>query len=159
MVPMNLRYTWSAKEPRLLSLFKEVGRNLKTWGSDGASTYIQKPVEHGNAPKALFGAGALVAGTILEAPDYFWSGVLDYPVNAPPNVPFGRMRRDTGELLKNVVTLRPFRLLVNVSQLAFTDLPMDTIDVIGGFEHTGRLHDMHSSTRSQMQYALAYESN
>ncbi len=128
---------WSAKEHRFLHLFKEFGSNVKTWAGDAGETYIGKPVRNGNPIKTLAGAGMLVASTVLEATDYAAAGVFDQRLKAPTSVPFSRTRRDVGNLLTDVVHLRPIKSILDVVRLATTDVPMDGVETMLGFEHTG----------------------
>lgn len=135
---MKFYLSSSAREHRLLYLMKEVGNNLGTWGKDAGTTYVGDPVLQGNYPRAAFGAVMLPLSAIAEVTDYVIAGVVDQKLEAPPNVPFGRTRRDVGNLLKDAVSLRPLKTLADAARLVFTDLPMDSLDALGGFEHTGR---------------------
>jgi hypothetical protein len=122
---MKMIFSASAKEARLLGLFKEVGSNARTWGKDVGDTYIKKPMDEGNAPKTVAGAGMAVASTILEAPDYLVAGALDNKLDPPPAGALGRTRRDLAQLAKNIVTVHPIRAVTDACRLATTDLPLD----------------------------------
>ena len=139
---MNMTYSVSAKEERMLYLFKEVGSNMKTWFGNARDNYVVNPVNEGNYTKAAAGVVVGGAGVIMELPDYLISGVIDQRLD-PPTGTFGRTRRDIGTLLKDVVTLHPLRSLADASRLAFTDIPMDGLEVI-----TGTQNETHSRVHS-----------
>lgn len=134
---MKILDSWSARENRLLCLFREVGSNVETWAGDAGETYVGKPVRNGNPIKTVAGAGMLLASTVLEAPDYLIAGAFDQKLEAPTSVPFSRTRRDVGNLLSDVVHLRPIKSILDVVRLATTDVPMDGVETLFGFEHTG----------------------
>lgn len=143
-------FTISGKESRMLHLMKEVGSNIGTWAKDAGTTYVSNPVREGNYPRAAVGAAMLPISTILEAPDYIVAGIVDQKLEPPPAVPFGRTRRDLGKLLSDVVHLRPLKSLADAARLAFTDLPLDGIETLGGFQHSGRLSTVRNTTRSNV---------
>lgn len=146
---MNIFDSALAREQRLLFLMKEIGSNTKTWGSDAIDTYIKQPVQKGNVVRTAAGPLMLGLSTVAELPDYIVAGALDYPLDPPKAVPMARMRRDAGELLGNVVKIRPVRALVNALQLLFTDLTMDSAELLLGYEHR------RNATRSQVYDTLA----
>ncbi len=129
---------------------KEVGSNLKTWGSDAGTTYVGDPLRKGNVPRAAFGALMLPVSLLAEAPDYAIAGVIDQKLEPPPNVPFGRTRRDIGKLLGDAVSLRPLKTLADAARLVFTDVPLDGIETLAGFEHGGRLQKTRAATRARV---------
>jgi len=124
---------WSASEERLLHLFQEVMPNIKTWYGSGKEKYIDRPIDQGNYVKVGLGTGGVVLSAVTEFPDYVISGVIDQKLEPPVGV-LGRTRRDIGVLLKDVVTLRPIRVVADASRLAFTDIPMDTFEAVTGLE-------------------------
>gem|GEM_PF-1477327 len=130
---MHFTFSSSAREARMIHLFKEIGSNAKTWWVDGKNKYIVDPIKMSNYPKAAMGVGAAAASAVLEFPDYIVSGIIDQKLE-PPSGTLGRTRRDIGVLLKDVVTLRPLRSLADASRLVFTDIPMDTIEAVTGLD-------------------------
>lgn len=147
---MKTAYSYSAREHRLLPLIKEVGSNFEVWKKDAGTTYVGDPVKEGNYPRAALGAFMLSVSAIGELPDYVIAGIVDQKLEAPPNVPFGRTRRDIGTLLRDAVSLRPLKTLADAARLMFTDVPIDTIDTLGGFKHTGRLGKIYDETRAHV---------
>jgi hypothetical protein len=140
----------SAHEHRLLHRMME---NLRGWASNTGETYIKEPFRQGNPVKTVVGGGMTIASTVLEAPDYAIAGLLGQEVEPPASVPLGRIRRDTGKLVKDIVTLRPIRSLLDVTRLVFTDLPLDAAEAVFGFDHSGR--SVRQVTRSQVASTLA----
>lgn len=134
------QYAFSASatgEARQLSLFKEVGGNLRTWGADVVQSDITDPVDKGNYPRAVAGAGIAMASTVFELSDYLIAGVVDKELKAPGAGIMPRMRRDTAELLGDAVRLRPFKTVANLLRLPGS-LIMDTAETITGIEHRPR---------------------
>jgi len=134
------------KERLSIHWFKEVGPNLKTWGTDVKENYIDKPIEEGNALKAVLGAGMVVAEGVLRGPDMVFSGIVDQKKEAPSGL-MGRTRQTTGQLLENVVTIHPIRALGNVSELAFSfPWALDIADAT--------IFDRASASRSKVKAAM-----
>ncbi len=124
-------------EERLLSLFKPLGENVKTWGGDTKENYLTGPWKRGDNIQKITGPVAAAAATLFELPDYLYAGVVDQNVKPASGIA-GRVRRDTGLLLKDIVTLHPLRAGGDAFRLVFNDVPMDSIDLIGGFRRNER---------------------
>jgi len=141
----------ATREARQLSLFKEVGSNVRTWGADVVQADIKDPIDKGNYPRAVAGAGIAVASTVFELSDYLIAGVVDKKLEAPGAGIMPRMRRDTAELLGDAVRLRPFKTVANLLRLPGS-LIMDTAETVTGIEH--RPQGIASAVRSQSEAVL-----
>ncbi len=123
---------WTIGEQRLTFLMREVGSNAAEWGRDIRDEYLVGPWQRGDNIQKIAGPFAAAASTVLELPDYLFAGAVDQRVEHPRGI-FGRTRRDLGELLGNVVRLRPLRAVRSGWSLATADIPLDGIDMLGGF--------------------------
>ncbi len=126
---------------------------MRGWSSDVGETYLKNPIRQGNPVKTAMGIGMAGASLVLEAADYAIAGALNQKVEPPSGVPFGRVRRDIGALLTDVVTLHPIRAFLDLSRLAFSDLPLDTGEAVLGFDRDA--HRMRSQTKQSIQQVVA----
>lgn len=127
----NKHKTSISAESRLLCWFKEVGSNLKTYGSDLGQEYITGPYQKNDVIQKITGPVMAAASVILEGTDQIVAGVVDQKLE-PSNGILGRMRRDGKEFLKDVVTLHPIRAIADGFRLATSDLLLDIGDIVGG---------------------------
>ncbi len=121
-------------EHRLIAAMETMGNNLKEYGRDLREEYLEAIGSDDPLQKVMGGVGA-AASVVLEGTDVLWSGLVDEQYARPSGI-VGRTRRDAGLLLKNVVTLHPLRALGNGWRLLTSDLPLDAIDVVGGFHQS-----------------------
>jgi hypothetical protein len=141
----------ATREARQLSLFKEVGSNVRTWGAYVVQADIKDPVDKGNYPRAVAGAAVAVASTVFEFSDYLLAGIVDKKLSAPGSGIMPRMRRDTAELLGDAVRLRPLKTVANILRLPGS-LVMDTAETVAGIEH--RPQGIANAVRSQFAAVL-----
>ncbi len=146
---MNHLFTWSARENRLVHM-----GNMETWFNDTSTTYVQDPVNNGDPVKTGLGAGMFVTSTVLEAPDYFFATIAGQDLQAPSNVTFSRTRRDMEQLFTDVTHVRPVGAFLDVVRLATTDVPMDGVDTVFGYKHTGP-RAVSNETRSRVASSLS----
>lgn len=118
------------RENRHIQLFREVGPNLRNWGSDTVDTYIGKPLENGNPVKAAIGTFYAGLSGIFELSDYALAGVIDQPLQPTKGL---RTIRDIGKTTRDLVRLRLPSVLLDVIRLP-GDVIMDT-DKLFGFDH------------------------
>ncbi len=101
------------RESREINLFKEIGGNAKEWGSDVRNRYFETPHQNGSNYQRAMGVLGAGVSTITELPDYLIAGVVDKKITSERS----NTIRDTRELLKDVVTLRPLKALSDVVRL------------------------------------------
>lgn len=118
------------RENRCIYLFREVGPNLRNWGSDTVDTYIGKPLEQGNPVKAAIGTIYAGLSGIFELSDYALAGVIDQPLEPTKGL---RTIRDIGQTTRNLIGLRIPSAVLGVLRLPGS-LMMDT-DKLFGFDH------------------------
>ncbi len=119
-------------ESRLAYWFQELGPNLKTYGSDLGQEYLAG-FKKGDPIQMITGPVMAAASILLEGPDQLIAGVVDKKLE-PPRGALGRIRRDTGALIKDVLTLHPFKAAADAFRLPGSAL-LDAGDTIGRF-HT-----------------------
>lgn len=119
-------------ESRLLSFFKEVGANLKTYGNDLKDEYIVGPYENNDVIQKITGPIMVAASAILEGTDQIVAGIVDTRLEPPDGV-LGRMRRDSWEFVTDVATLHPIRAIAAGFRVATSDLILDVGDAVGNF--------------------------
>lgn len=123
-------------ESRCIHWFKEVGPNLRDYGRDLSQEYVTGPYKRHDTIQKITGPVMAAASAILEGPDQIIAGAVDKKLE-PPHGVLGRMRRDSGEFLKDAVTLHPIRALTDVFRLATSDLLLDAGDLVGGHRMKG----------------------
>ena len=106
-------HTISLRERRTIHLFKEVGSNAKEWGSDVADRYFKTPHQNNSNYERGMGVLGATVSTLTELPDYLIAGVVDKNITAERS----NTVRDVGELLKDIVTLRPLKALSDIIRL------------------------------------------
>ncbi len=122
MKRMNKTVTFG--EARMIFWFKEVGSNLKTYGSDLGQEYITGPYKKHDPIQMITGPVMAAASVILEGPDQLIAGALDIKLE-PSHGTLGRIYRDTRSLVKNIFTLHPARAVADAFRLpgsAFLDI-------------------------------------
>jgi len=142
---MNLSPTALHAERRLTALFREVGPNLKAWGTETKGRYLDGPVNDGNPVKIAMGSVLAAASAIMEAPDAVIGGIADNKVNYA-RTGF-RTTRDVGQFAKNVVTLHPIRAVTDALRLPGS-VVLDGGDILGGF--TGPARSVAMNTRNDI---------
>ncbi len=127
-----------------------MGPNVKEYWNDLKTEY-GGAIKDGDPLQKGLGVVGGAASAVLEGTDVLWSGLVDEKYERPEGF-IGRTRRDAAALLKNAVTLHPLRTLGNGWRLLTSDIPMDTIDLVGGFhQETSR------ASHSQVQALLSNE--
>jgi hypothetical protein len=124
------------REQRLIHLFKEVGPNLRTLGEDIKSTYITGPLQKKDPIQIGMAAPLVIASAIADGFDAAYAGIADQKIDAPDGGLGGRTRRDLKEIMKNHIR-HPIHTLLSGLRL-ISDIPMDTLDIVGGFRHGAR---------------------
>jgi len=125
---------WAEKRP--LHLFRELGPNIKTWGKDVNDTYLTGAWKSKDPIKRAAGLPMAAASTFFESLDYVYAGIADDHLEAPDGGIAARTRRDIGDIVKNNIR-HPIRTLFGGLRL-LTDVPMDTVDLLAGYRHSGR---------------------
>lgn len=123
----------SLRESRSIHLFKEVGSNLKEWGSDAGSTYIAQGWKEGDPIKMIAGIPMGLASVFTEASDYALAGIADQKLEASGEL---RTWRDIKEIGTNNVR-HPIKTVLSGLRL-ISDIPMDGGDALFGFKHGTR---------------------
>ncbi len=138
------------REQRLIGrLLGTFGNNIGGYAKDTGHTYIGDPLDKGNYGKAALGAGLAVGSVAFESFDYALAGFIGKPLSPPGPGLFPRIRRDTRELVSDIVHLKPFSVAADFVRIVPGSIVMDLGEAaIGGVEHTGPRH-VASSARSQ----------
>ncbi len=146
MITLVKRKNLLSAEQRLIALFDEMGPNVKKYWGDVKENYGNAIKSEDNFQKAMGVVGG-AASVVLEGTDVLWSGMADEPYVRPKGIA-GRIRRDTKALLGNLnpIDFHPIKAVGNGWRLLTSDIPMDTIDIVGGFHQ-----DSGTATRSQVQ--------
>ena len=109
----------------------KVGTNLKNDGNDLGETYFKEPWENKDPIGIATGPVVAVASVVFESIDQVLAGIADQEIE-PPSGPLGRLQRDTKELAKNIVTIRPVKTVVTGLRFGGSAV-MDALDLAGGF--------------------------
>lgn len=120
----------SANERRLVGFIKE-------YASDVGETYLSGPCRGRDNLQKITGPIMAGASALLEGPDQLYAGAVGQEYQRPTGIG-GRIRRDIGALLGDIVRLRPLRALGDAWRLATSDVILDAGDAIGGFRQSSR---------------------
>lgn len=118
------------------------GEHMGEYGKDIWSTYVTAGVKEKDPIKMATGVVMTPLSLLLEGPDHLYAGLVGQKYEAPTGIA-GRIRRDAGMLLKDVVTLHPLKALGDAWRLGTSDWILDVGDGIG------------RHTRDRAHYALA----
>jgi hypothetical protein len=142
------RNGFSLRESRLIYERESgFGEHMKDWGRDLKTTYFEGK---DNLVDQTLGAVAAAANVVLKGTDEVVKGVLKQPYN-PPHGIAGHTIADAKSLIGNVVHLRPFRALGDAASLVFSDIPMDTVNLLTG----NGLNKSRHNTRAAIDKTLA----
>lgn len=122
------------REARLIHRESKIGENVGTWFNDWKDHYVVGPFEKGDVIQIIAAPFAAAASAVLEGPDQIIDGAFGVEIAAPEGI-MGRTRNALGETLNDAVHLRPIKTFLNGIRTVTTALPMDTIDVLGGFRN------------------------
>ncbi len=128
----KLRKTVRFGEARMTYLMKNIGSNLKEYGSNAGEKYFKRPFQSKDTFKMITGPVMAAVSAVLEGPDQIIAGVVDQQVIRPSGS-LGRIRRDSKQLIKDVFTFHPIRAVADGLRLP-ADVILDLGDAAGGFD-------------------------